>query len=95
MRSCKDFSELMSVELDQELTWKDRWSLKTHLMMCRSCARLSKQLRFLHEAAARLGGLPVDGQRPGAHLSEEARQRIRDAVAAAQGEGGAPTSADS
>jgi hypothetical protein len=46
--------------------------------MCRSCARYERQLRFVRDAAGRLS---QHVNRQAAGLSQEARQRIKAAIA--------------
>lgn len=50
MSSCRDFTVLMSRELDRPLTWWQRFLLRTHLLTCGKCGRFRRQLRFLSAA---------------------------------------------
>ena len=91
MRTCKEISELISRSMDQPLSWRERWALKTHLMMCGGCRRLNNQIAFLKAVAghSQTADLEAD-ETAGPGLSDEARERIRSAVASA-----AATTADS
>jgi len=80
MRSCKDISTLLSRSMDEKISWRERWALKTHLMMCRSCSTLAKQMQFLRAASAAAAAEDIadSGPGPGPHLTDEARERIRE-----------------
>lgn len=51
MQSCKRATELMSQQLDRELTTSERLGLRMHLMMCRHCRKCDTQFKVLHELA--------------------------------------------
>jgi hypothetical protein len=53
MKTCKDISELLSDSMDRPLTWRERWVVRTHLLMCHHCSRFQHHLHFLHKAAER------------------------------------------
>ena len=53
MKTCKDTSELLSESMDRRLTWQERWAVRTHIFMCRSCRRFQQQLDFLSKTAGR------------------------------------------
>lgn len=78
MLSCKEVSLLLSMSCDQTLGWRQRLAVRVHLLYCRGCAQLGKQLRFLRAAGRRLAHL--DTRQSGAKLSETARNRIRTAL---------------
>lgn len=42
--NCKEVSRLVSESMDGQLSWNQRLGIRFHLMMCRYCARFSKQL---------------------------------------------------
>lgn len=78
MASCKDISILLSKSYDQDLGWWERASVRLHLLYCRGCRQLGKQLRFLRIAARRAAqaeSLPGD-----VRLSDLAKRRIHDAL---------------
>lgn len=78
MLSCKETMRLVSMSLDRRLSWPEWLGMRMHLSMCRFCARVHRQMRFLRAAARRFQeGLPeIDDLR----LSPAARQRIRAAL---------------
>jgi len=78
MLSCKEVSLLLSKACDQRLPWRVRLAVRVHLLYCRGCTRLRKQLQFLRTAGRRFSD-QLDAaslQR----LPEDARRRIRTAL---------------
>lgn len=51
MQSCKRATELMSQQLDRELSGSEKFSLKMHLLMCRHCRKCDTQFKVLHQLA--------------------------------------------
>ena len=82
MLSCKEVSRLVSESLDRELSWRQRLSLRMHLLMCSLCSRFRRQMLFLSDAAHAFAAAGEANALP-AHirLSPEARQRIKQALA--------------
>ena len=76
MLNCREVSQLASEALDRKLTLKERIGLRFHLMMCKLCTRYVQQLKFMHQAISGMDENHVKGS--GAHLSETARDRIRN-----------------
>lgn len=52
MQSCKRATELMSQQLDRELSGREKFSLRMHLLMCRHCRKCDVQFRVLHDLAS-------------------------------------------
>ncbi len=52
MQSCKRATELMSQQLDRELSTSEKMGLKMHLMMCKSCRNCNLQFKVLHDLAS-------------------------------------------
>ncbi|GAA0681202.1 hypothetical protein GCM10009104_02180 [Marinobacterium maritimum] len=52
MQSCKRATELMSQQLDRELSGSEKLSLKMHLFMCRHCRKCDAQFKVLHRLAS-------------------------------------------
>ena len=52
--SCKDMAYLLSKALDQDLRFRERWTLRLHLVLCPICVRFRRYLLFLRRAARRL-----------------------------------------
>jgi hypothetical protein len=47
MLSCKDTTRLMSEAMDRELSLRERFTLRMHLIMCSGCNSFKKQMGFL------------------------------------------------
>ncbi|MBX9652899.1 zf-HC2 domain-containing protein [bacterium] len=74
---CDDAAELISASLDEELSAFDRFTMKSHLLLCRSCCRFRKQLSFLRLLMRKTPTLIVENESP---LSMECRSRIQRAM---------------
>ncbi|MEM7311556.1 MAG: zf-HC2 domain-containing protein [Planctomycetota bacterium] len=76
---CEHASRLVSDQYDRDLSFSERWALRLHGWICKSCWRFRDQMKFIHEAAKQLSGdsseLVINSQ-----LSTEARERILNAV---------------
>lgn len=84
MLSCKEATQLLSDSLDRRLPLRQRIALRMHLLMCRVCPRIRRQMLFLREAASRYleleeGGAPLLL----VSLAGDTRERIKRALAAA------------
>lgn len=55
MLTCKEVTRIASEGLDRPLGPGERLALRLHLALCRGCANVVTQMRFLREAVARLG----------------------------------------
>lgn len=82
--TCKQMAPVMSESLERPLTLRERLTLKLHLWVCVWCVWYLENLRTMrsalraraaHEAAA------ADEVESAVKLSEEARERIRRALA--------------
>ena len=47
MLNCKQTSLLVSQSLDRPLTWRERWVVRTHLLICVYCRRFTQQLKLI------------------------------------------------
>lgn len=76
--SCREASRLISESLDRELTWRERWSLRLHTVLCGACREFARQSRWIRSAIANapdaLRETWLDGA---AKLSAERRTQIR------------------
>ncbi|MFC1836449.1 zf-HC2 domain-containing protein [Thermodesulfobacteriota bacterium] len=81
MLSCKEAAKLVSESLDRSLTFRQRLSLRVHLLMCRFCSRFQKQALLIKEAARRMAHEDEDSS-AASHmsLSPEARDRIKSTI---------------
>lgn len=78
---CREITALASRSLDDPLTPRQWLQLKLHLLICSACARYAKQLEFLGQALKlRATQITDDTAPPAPHLSEEARERMRQAL---------------
>lgn len=84
MLTCKDASRLISQRMERRLTFRERWGLRLHLMICRNCRRFERQMVLLRRALRELGRRAETGgadiTQPGA-FTPEVRERIRQALA--------------
>jgi len=63
MMNCKQASRLMSQELDRPLSWREKVSLRLHLMMCDGCRNFQKQMAFLRRVCLSRSGSKTDLER--------------------------------
>lgn len=49
MLNCKEVTELCSQEMERELGLGERFSLRTHLMMCSGCSNFRRQMAALRK----------------------------------------------
>ncbi|HLF97550.1 MAG TPA: zf-HC2 domain-containing protein [Methylococcaceae bacterium] len=75
MLNCQKASQLLSQSLDRPLSFRERLSLRLHLLMCDACRRFAKQLRSLRPMAAELESRVLTDDR--FKLDERARKRIK------------------
>jgi predicted anti-sigma-YlaC factor YlaD len=50
MMSCKTATYLLSQQLDQKLTTKEKLLLRFHLLICSGCTNFKGNITFLHKA---------------------------------------------
>lgn len=53
MLSCKETSLLLSQAQERPLRWRDRLSLRLHLLLCDGCANFRRQLALIRTAVRR------------------------------------------
>ncbi|VAW77291.1 hypothetical protein MNBD_GAMMA13-888, partial [hydrothermal vent metagenome] len=53
--SCKDVCFMVSESLDRKLSWRERLSIKVHLLMCTACRQMARQMQLLRSASRRRG----------------------------------------
>lgn len=56
MMNCKEATQLMSEDLDRPLRWRERVSLRLHLMLCGGCRHFKDQIGFLRAAIRQRSG---------------------------------------
>jgi hypothetical protein len=80
MITCKDAVRLMSEAMDRRLSWRQRFCLRVHLLMCSVCPRVRAQLGLIREALRRYAA-DLLSDASGEGLNHEVRARIRRALA--------------
>lgn len=77
MLSCKDVCYIVSESLDGKLPWRKRFRVKTHLMVCKACQRMVRQMKLMQSVTQRYGLTREKESRSGQELlSKEASARI-------------------
>jgi len=82
--TCKQMAPVMSESLERRLTLRERAALKLHLWVCVWCVWYLENLRTMREALRARGAREeeaADDVDSAVKLSEEARERIRRALA--------------
>lgn len=78
MLDCKHASRLVSQSMERPLSLRERLGLRLHLLLCRACARFSRQLALMHQAVEQWRRrLETDTQLT---LSADARRRIAASI---------------
>jgi hypothetical protein len=81
MPSCKEVSRLVSESMDRDLPFRQRLSMRLHLLMCSLCSRFRRQILFLRDAAHSFGEASEEGELlADVQLSPEARARIKETL---------------
>ena len=75
MISCEEAARLISRSCDSKLPFRERISLRLHLLMCRVCPRLLHQMRILKATAVHQARRREADESQG--LSSEAKERIQ------------------
>ena len=81
--TCKQMAPVMSESLERPLRFRERVTLKLHLWVCVWCVWYLENLRTMREALRARGAREegADEVDSAVKLSEEARERIRRALA--------------
>ncbi len=80
--TCKQMAPVMSESLERPLSLRERVTLKLHLWVCVWCVWYLEQLRTMRVALRTRGAQnETDEVDSAVKLSEEARERIRRAIA--------------
>jgi hypothetical protein len=74
MLNCKQTSVLVSQSLDRPLTWRERWAVRLHLLICVYCRRFTQQLKWIQGAMQAWQNNTIDHTEE--ILSPAARERI-------------------
>lgn len=74
MMMCREAARLISASYQRPLRWRERMSLRMHLVICDACRNFKKQMNLLTEAVRRFA---VQGEGfKHLQLADDARQRI-------------------
>jgi putative zinc finger protein len=73
MLKCKQITELASKSLDTSIPWPQRFEMKLHLLICKSCARYVKHIKFMQKALSY-----IDKQAEDVNLPDAAKRRIQE-----------------
>ena len=77
MLSCKDVCYIVSESLDEKLPLHKRLSVSFHLLMCKACQRMVRQMELLRAASHRYeSGKDKESLPEQETLSKEASARI-------------------
>jgi hypothetical protein len=79
MFRCKDVSRKVSLSMDIRLPFYERLAVAFHLLMCRYCARFSRQLRQLRKMSGQVDA-DIEGCEPTEGLSEDCKNRLKQAL---------------
>jgi hypothetical protein len=82
---CSDMVKVITESMDTKITWSQWIKLKIHLLSCDPCVNFIKQLNFIRTALRRSGGR-VEVDDPKVKLSDDARTRMKNALASSQAE---------
>ncbi len=85
--SCQEASLLVSRQIDQPLSLKDRLRLRTHLLICKACPIMHQKLKAIHQAGLKYPFRDEAGGGERLHLSPEAKGRIAKNLRHAKGSG--------
>ena len=78
MMTCQQASQLLSQSLDRRLSRMERFRLRFHLLICRTCTRFGQQMLSLAKAIRQQVSLMEQNEE--IKLSEEAVKRITQAI---------------
>ncbi len=82
MLTCKEVSHLVSESLERKLSFRQRFGMRTHLMMCSLCRTYLKQTLVLRKLVRLYASSVVENTKNDEGLSDEAKKRIKDRIEA-------------
>lgn len=80
MLDCKQASQIISQSLDRNLTLRERFALKLHLLVCAYCKRFSQQMQTLRVAIKQMTASIENDHK--IEIPSAAKTRIADLVEA-------------
>lgn len=78
MLRCKQVADALADERYWNLPWYRRWGLRLHVGLCLFCGRYHRHVMCMQEMADEFNKHTEDAAKD-VHLSDEARDRIREA----------------
>ena len=78
MLDCQQASQLISKSLDRQLSWRERFAVRLHLLICKYCKRFSQQLITMRKALNRLSQSIENN--PDIRLPSETKNRIASSI---------------
>jgi len=77
---CKDVTALVSRSMENDLSWREKLVMKTHLYTCIACQRYLTQLKFMSETLARQEEKLEKGELSAPRLGADAAERLKNAL---------------
>jgi len=77
---CRDITALVSRSMENDLSWREKLVLKTHLYTCIACRRYLSQLKFMREVIAKREEKLEKGETAAPRLSADAAERLKNAL---------------
>jgi hypothetical protein len=76
--SCEEASRLASESLDRDLSRSERWALRSHGFICRSCHRMMRQLAMMRALLSKMPAASHEQLRQQLpQLSADRKQQIK------------------
>ena len=79
MMSCKKVADLVAVSLDRPLSFRDRFGVFAHLLICTNCTHYKKHMLFIRAASHRIVAQWL-ANNDGPRLSPDAIARIKNNI---------------
>ncbi len=83
--NCRNMVKVITESMDTKITWGQWIKLKIHLLSCDPCINFIKQLKFIRTVLRRSEG-HLETEDPNVRLSDDARTRMKNAIASSQAE---------
>lgn len=77
---CKDITALVSRAMENDLSWREKFVMKTHLYTCIACQRYLKQLKFMSEVLVKREEKIAKGESSAPRLGADAAERLKNAL---------------
>lgn len=79
LSNCKDTTELISEDMDHNLSVFKRWRMRFHLVLCKYCRKYRAQLETLRRMTGGLGK-EVSDTTPDASLKPDSKERMKQII---------------